>query len=84
MGRLGIARTVAFEAAITAATSVNFDPNSINFQEYVTYLPTGHYGVQIWQNSIPSDVRPECTVNNGILNPFVVNQQADQVQDFSY
>ena len=75
------AETVEFEGLATLYVAINTDSNSINYTEYSTYLPTGSYGVQMWQNG--GDTRPECTVRNGILNPFVVNGQADQVQDFA-
>ncbi len=60
--------------------SVNSDKNSINYGKYGLYVPSGQYGVQLWQNSIPSDARPEC---NASALPFAVATQADQVQDFS-
>jgi hypothetical protein len=82
MGNLGTAQTIAFEGVVTITTSVNFDPNSVDFQMYGTYIPTGQYGVQLWQNLIPSTSRPECNAAT-VGSPFTVNGQADQSQDFA-
>jgi hypothetical protein len=79
MGRVGLAQTIAFDGNTPVTTSVNFDTNSINFSEYGTYLPNGTYYVQIWQDSIPSDTRPDC---NAIPSPFIVSGQANIAQNF--
>ena len=77
-----LAQTIEFEGAVTMYITINYDQNSVNYQQYSVYLPTGSYGVQLSQNSTPSDTRPGCTAFNGSVSPFVVNGASDQVQDF--
>jgi hypothetical protein len=78
-----LAQTIEFSGPSAYYVAINYDPNSVNYREFSVYLPNGSYGVAIWQNTTPSDTRPICDVRNGILNPFVVNGQAELVQDFT-
>jgi hypothetical protein len=80
MGSYGTAQTIAFEGLLTLTAAINFDKNNLNYAEYGLYVPTGQCGVQLWENSIPSDTRPEC---NASPSPFTANGMADRVQDFS-
>ncbi len=48
----------SFEGVVTLTTSVNFDPDSLNYQKYGTNLPTGQYGPDIGSGAT-LDFRPE-------------------------